>query len=573
MTIQGGNPEARMTSRHSSFSHSDLIGHWSLVTGHWKRLAAVLLLAPALAFAQSYTSGLILEQAGQVDRAFEEYRLALNRNPQDQPAYEGFVRLAEQLKQHDTLVAVSRRLAKQYPDRPNYSFGLIGGLLGMKQTSDARAEGRKAAGKWPDRLAVLAEVFARHEDYATAIEYYELARKRGGDTPSIADRLVDLYEAAGQPSQAAREIVLILNTSPQSLDQYRQKLSALAVRGSAGITGELEKVLDFGVRARAEAVVYLATKKEAEAVRVLKPVLTIQELYQFARECEAQGALRASLAVYQEQKAHVDAARVLRLMGRIREAQAELALDSGIGAQFELGELYRAQGDYGRAAESYQRVLSRQPNHEPAAFGLASALLGLGRTEPARAAAMKPGTLSDRLLFLVARTFFYEGQFDSAGAGVAELVKRFPQSKLVNDGLELAVMTGSGDRAKELARLMLAYETGDGDTSKARALAEGSDPVAERAYFLLARFLRREHKPKDALAALDRYRQRFGSSALAPKARLEQAALYLDEIEDEAKYRETLEQLIVEYPGSAYVPIARSLLAEATKPVAPEGIR
>jgi TolA-binding protein len=573
MTIQGGNPEARMTSRHSSFSHSDLIGHWSLVTGHWKLLAAVLLLAPALAFAQSYTSGLILEQAGQVDRAFEEYRLALNKNPQDQPAYEGFVRLAEQLKQHDTLVAVSRRLAKQYPDRPNYSFGLIGGLLGMKQTSDARAEGRKAAGKWPDRLAVLAEVFARHEDYATAIEYYELARKRGGDALSIADRLVDLYEAAGQPSQAAREIVLILNTSPRSLDQYRQKLSALAVRGSAGITGELEKVLDFGVRARAEAVVYLATKKEAEAVRVLKPALTAQELYQFARECEAQGALRAALAVYQEQKAHVDAARVLRLMGRIREAQAELALDSGTGAQFELGELYRAQGDYGRAAESYQRVLSRQPNHEPAAFGLASALLGLGRTEPARAAARKPGTLSDRLLYLVARTFFYEGQFDSAGSGVAELVKRFPQSKLVNDGLELAVMTGSGDRAKELARLMLAYETGDGDTSKARALADGSDQVAEQAYFLLARFLRREHKPKDALAVLDRYRQRFGSSALAPKARLEQAALYLEEMKDEAKSRETLEQLIVEYPGSAYVPIARSLLAEATKPVAPEGIR
>jgi outer membrane protein assembly factor BamD (BamD/ComL family) len=134
-------------------------------------------------------------------------------------------------------------------------------------------------------------------------------------------------------------------------------------------------------------------------------------------------------------------------------------------------------------------------------------------------------------------------------------------------------MNGSGDRTRELARLMLAYETGDGDTSKARALAEGDDPVAEQAYFLLARLLRREHKPKDALAALDRYSQRFGSSALAPRARLEQAAVYLDDLKDEAKYRETLEQLIVEFPGSAYVPIARSLLAEAVKPVAPEGIR
>jgi TolA-binding protein len=186
----------------------------------------------------------------------------------------------------------------------------------------------------------------------------------------------------------------------------------------------------------------------------------------------------------------------------------------------------------------------------------------------------QPSALSsDRLLFLVARTFFYEGQFDSAGAYVAELVKRFPQSRLVNDGLELAVLTGSGDRAKELARLMLDYETGANDTDRAQTLAKGDDPVAEQAWFLLARFLRREHKPKEALAALDEYRQRFGKSSLAPKARLEQASVYLDDLKDEAKFRETIEQLIIEYPGSAYVPIARSLLAEAGKPVAPGGIR
>ena len=559
-----------------------------------------LLVASGLgvARAQSYSSGLILERAGQFDQAFEEYRLAVNKNPKDQPAYGGFVRLAEQLKRYDTLVAVSRRLAKQYSDAPNYSYGLVGGLLGMKRTSAARSEARRAAAKWPDRLAALAEVFARHQDYSPAIGYYEQARKRGGNAFSIADRLVDLHEAAGQPGPATREIVLILNTSPRSLDRYRQKLSALVARGGAGLIGELEKVKDPVVRARAQAIAYLAAKKEAEAVRVLRPALTPKELYRFAQECEAQGALRAALAVYQEQKAHTDAARVLRLMGRIREAQAELAMDGGPGAQVELGELYRDQGDYQRAVESYQRALVRQPTSEPAAFGLASALLHLGRTEPARAAARgkseegrvkteegnrnPPSSIlnsqssilsSDRLLFLVARAFLYEGKFDSAGAYVAKLVKQFPRSRLVNDGLELAMLTGSGDRAKELARLMLDYETGASGANKARALADGDDPVAEQAWFLLARFLRREHKPKEALTALDRYRQRFAGSSLAPRARLEQASVYLDDLKDEAKYRETLEQLIVEYPGSAYVPIARNLLAEAGRPVAPGGIR
>jgi tetratricopeptide (TPR) repeat protein len=531
-----------------------------------------------LALGQTYQSGLILEQAGQLEQALEEYRLAVNKNPQDLLAYGGFVRLSEQRGRFDTLVAVSRRLAKQLPDQPDYSFGLVGGLLAMKRAADARAEGRRAAVKWPGRLPALGDAFARHKDYASAIEYYEQARRRGGDALSIADRLVDLYEAAGQPVPATREMVLVLNTFPQALDRYRQKLSAFAVRGSTGLIGELEKVKDPAVRARAQAAVYLALKKEAEAVRVLEPVLSDQELYQFAHECEGQGMLKAALAVYQDQKAHADAARVLRQMGRLKEAQAELAQDNGTGAQVELGELYRDQGEFQRAAESYQRVLARQPNHEPALFGLASALLGLGRTGPARAAARGKSDQSsilssDRLLFLVARTFFYEGQFDSAGAYVAELIMRFPQSRLVNDGLELAVLTGSGDRAKELARLMLDYETGASGTGRAQALAEGDDPVAEQAYFLLARFLRREHKPKDALAALDQYRQRFGNSSLAPKARLEQAHLYLDDLKDEAKYRETLEQLIIEHPGSAYVPIARNLLAEAGKPVAPGGIR
>jgi len=560
-----------------TFVNSGLIGHWRLVIGHWRASGGALLVLLALgvsvAQAQSYNSGLILEHAGQLEKAFEEYRLALNKNPKDLTSYGGLGRVARALKRSDTLVAVSRRLGKAYPDVPDYSFGLIDGLLGMKRTSDARAEGRRATAKWPDRLTAFGDLFARHEDYATAIDYYEQARKKRGNALPLSDRLVDLYDAAGQPRAAAREIASILNISPQMLERYRQKLAALAARGGAGIAGELAQVEDPRVRARAEAVVYLATKREAEAVRVLEPALTGQELYQFAHECEEEGALRAALAVYQEQKAHVDAARVLRLQGRAGEAQAELGMDSGAGAQVELGELYRDQGSYERAAESFRRALSRQPNQEPATFGLASALLALGRTGEARAAAMKRGKLSDRLLLLVARTFFYEGQFDSSGAYVTELARQFPQSTLVNDGLELAVTAGSGDRAKELATLMLACETGAGDTGGVRALAAGDDPVAEQASFLLARFLRREHKPKDALAELDRYRQRFGASSFAPKARLEQAVLYRDDLKDEGKYRETLEQLIVEYPGSAYVPIARNLLAEATRPVSPEGIR
>jgi len=94
-------------------------------------MAVLLLASVVLAHAQSYTSGLVLEQAGQLSQAFEEYRLAVNKNPKDLAAFVGLVRLADGLKRDDTLVAVSRRLEKQYPDVPEYSFGLAGGLLAV----------------------------------------------------------------------------------------------------------------------------------------------------------------------------------------------------------------------------------------------------------------------------------------------------------------------------------------------------------------------------------------------------------------------------------------------------------
>ena len=82
-------------------------GRMAKSVGPVRSFVILHLLLATLALSQSYTSGLILEQAGQLDRAFDEYRLTLNKNPQDQPAYEGFVRLAEQLKRYDTLLSAA----------------------------------------------------------------------------------------------------------------------------------------------------------------------------------------------------------------------------------------------------------------------------------------------------------------------------------------------------------------------------------------------------------------------------------------------------------------------------------
>jgi hypothetical protein len=206
-------------------------------------------------------------------------------------------------------------------------------------------------------------------------------------------------------------------------------------------------------------------------------------------------------------------------------------------------------------------------------FGLASVLLEQGRVAAARNTARKQARKTDRVLFLMARTFFYEGAFDSVSVYVADLVTQFPQSLLVNDALELSVLAASGEKAAELARLMLDYETGVDGTAQARALAQGNDVASEHASILLSGFLRRAGRPKDALAALGDYLKRFPSGSLRGKARLEQAYILRDDIRDEGLYRATLERLVVEDSGSAWVPVARNLLAESKKQSAASPVR
>jgi hypothetical protein len=224
-------------------------------------------------------------------------------------------------------------------------------------------------------------------------------------------------------------------------------------------------------------------------------------------------------------------------------------------------------------------VLRQRPNHDPALFGLARARLGLGQPAEARAIVRRVQKPGDRELLLVARSFFYEGRFDSAGAGVNRLVRTSPQSVWANDGLELALLAGAArqDSASlvELARAMMDLETGNlaSGTARSMRLRQGGGVVAEAAALLEARLLLSQGQPGPALAKLDSFGLRFPSSALRPRARLEAAYLVRDVLNDDARFRGILESLVLEFPGATCVPIARSLLSETPVPARPGGIR
>lgn len=543
------------------------------------RMSITFVLAVLLAVArgQSLGTARALEQAGQFEQALGEYRGILEKNPRDLAAFQGFVRVCRQLARFDSLEAVSARLRASFSDVPEYALGQVEGLLGLKRRKEAMELGRRLVGQQPDQALALAELWQRWREFGEATNYLLLARPTKGVDPLYTDRLLALLELQNRYGEATKEIVELVNQRPELLSRYLGQIRTYSQKvPTAQLVTELGRIKHQKARVRAQAEVYLGIGKELEAVKTARQGMDRSELYRFARECEGAGALQAALTIYQEQQARADQARVLRQLGRHAEALALLAQEQRPESWFELAELKRLQtGNLAEAAKMYERVLQSRPQDEPAGFGLASCQVGMGLLEPARRtlAVIRPQT--DRVLLLTAEICLYRQMFDSVAYFARQILRQYPDSPLANDALEFVLLSREGPRTRELAQAMYAGRTGNIQQALAKSeeLGRGEDDVAELAWFLRARLLRESRQPRQAVAVLDSFALVFPQSSRRPRQLMEQADLFLRELGNENKYREMLEQVALLFPGSAYAPLARSLLAEANRPAEPGVVR
>ncbi|UCG42705.1 MAG: tetratricopeptide repeat protein [candidate division WOR-3 bacterium] len=541
------------------------------------KILPAMLACLAAAWAQSIQNARMLERAGQPDKALDEYRAVLAREPGDIGAYNEFHRLSMELESYDSLLTLSTRLARMDPGRVEYQQGRIDGLFGTRQRREALSQVRLAVDAQPGLMMLYLGVLEHWGEFEQAIEYLQQARRAAGDSAFLAGRMAELYERDGRFVQAAGEVVRVVNQQPEALEGFLGKLSLYAGKVKLKpMLDEVEKIRDTRARARAQAEVYLVHGDWQKALKAVEPVFGDDGMYGFAREAEAREAWNVALRVYQDQELYADQARVLRIMGRDKEALAVLTKDQSVEAKFELAELFRIeQGELRSAVESYSEVLARRPQHEPSVYGLACAFVGLGETRKAEAVLQGLERKTDRVLLLLAEVALYRGNMDSVKSRTAELATRFPNSQLLNDGLGLALVAMAGQRVGILGEAMLSERQGRLGKAEEqyRVLLPGSDAVSEVAHFGLAGVLRGAGRSRDALLLLDDFAERFPASPRRAKALLEQAEIAGSELKDENKQREMLERLVVEYPGSSYAPIARSLLAETSLGVDPGGIR
>lgn len=536
-----------------------------------------LLLLTVLSYAQEVYKAQMLEQAGQFEPAFALYRQGFEKNPRDRQALAGLVRLGGQLGRYDTVLAVLQRAEAAVGENPDVALAMIEALCGLKRAGAARERAARFYRRWDNRVLELVEVLYRGKEVNLAAQFLEQTIKSRGFRIDYGEKLVELYDALARPKRATAVMVEIVNAEPRRLERFFDRLRSYGKRpGPKEIVGELERIQEPHRRARAQAEVYLGAGDEVEAVRVVRRVLGTEELKVFARECENRGAWRAALTLFQELGLNPDAARVLRRMGRVDQALALLARDSSGAGRLELADILRLERrDFRGARAAYEEVLRKDPRDRRALLGSAAALLGLRQLDSARQVLRALDTPGDSGLFLLAKVFFYAGEFDSVVRVVQDLNVRFPQSLVANDALELGFLALEKQGGPELAAALLDYETGaDAECERrARALSRGEDRVAQQAFFLLSRLFFRQGRYQAAVAVLDTFAHRFPRSELVPRALLEQAAIYRQGLKDEARCRAALERVLVEFSSSAYAPLARNLLREAGGEFAPGEVR
>ncbi len=541
-----------------------------------KRLMLVLVLIFVAGRGQDLPRAQMLEGAGQLESAFLLYKVVLEQNPDNRQAVQGFIRTARGLGRFDSLFQVLQRYEKQTEGNGDIVLGVIEALFGLRRRGAALNRVRVFYQQWPTRLLELVELLRRYGENGVAAELLEGAIASQGLRIHYAERLIEIYEQEGNVSRPARLVAEIVNADPNQLARLLPRLADYGRKSKGRVAKELERIRDSKLRARAMAEVYVGAGDDETAVRLVRAVMSGAELLLLARKWEETGAWGAALRLYQDYGAGADRSRVLRRMGRMDEALLVLEKDSTPEARLELAEFFREEKqELERAVQLYHDVLRRRPGHYGALLGLAGALVGLKELDSARAVLMKIGEPRDSVLFLLARVLFYQGKFDSVQIVVRNLNGRFPQSPLVNDALELALLSLGGEGVTTLAQAMLDYESGDEQEgmSRLRRLMPGQDRIAQEAFFLFSRFLYQQRRYREALAVLDTFAIRFPNSELGAKAGLVRAEIYQDGFKDENRVQSILEGLIVQFPGSPYVELARNWLKRLKGEIAPGEVR
>jgi tetratricopeptide (TPR) repeat protein len=236
----------------------------------------------------------------------------------------------------------------------------------------------------------------------------------------------------------------------------------------------------------------------------------------------------------------------------------------GQNINFSKAESLFVQKNYKEAIKNYENVIKQSSNYEPAWFGLQNTYLQLGDLVSAQK--IKNIDLSDRLLWGEARIYFYSNKFDSSTFYIVELARRFPQSNLLNDALELGIIIAEAGKdsinLSNYSQALYYNETGNYNEGITiiQALITQPSSIAQYAYLLLSRIFEAKGEINQSIATLDEFNKKYPESPLQPKAQYHLGLFYLESLHDTNMAKNIFEDLISNFPQSPESFFARSQL-------------
>lgn len=169
----------------------------------------------------------------------------------------------------------------------------------------------------------------------------------------------------------------------------------------------------------------------------------------------------------------------------------------------------------------------------------------------------------EEAMFRTAEIDFMTGQIDSAVAGLDSLMLRFPQGRLVNDALELALFLEDGmsvapGDVKTVGACILEARCGQLDTAAGKLDSLASVSVlGDRILLVKCELERQGTRYGSAVASLERLLAGFGGSRFLPRARHMLGRIYEEDIKASDTSIDVYERLIVDYPQSPHADDAR----------------
>ncbi len=190
----------------------------------------------------------------------------------------------------------------------------------------------------------------------------------------------------------------------------------------------------------------------------------------------------------------------------------------------------------------------------------------------------KQDAMGEDARFRNAKLAYYRGDFDWAQRQLL-ILKSATSELIANDALALSVLITENveDSLKfplqrfAFAGLLIAQNKDKEATDLLDSIATAfpKHPLNDDILMEHAKMAEKHHDYTTALNYLEKIHKDFGTDVLGDDAVYKIADIYFNIYNNKEKAKEYYEQLIIEYPGSTFVQLARQKLHDIDHPVAP----